>query len=72
MLSTDDILNQIKSIDKSIELDYKTIELYKQAGGTDLRSPFSLTFLQLIATVQGNIATKQLQITMLQLGLRNI
>lgn len=72
MLSTTEILEQIQSIHKSIELDSKSIELYRKAIGTDLISPLSLTFLQLIATIQGNVATKQLQITMLQLGLRNI
>lgn len=72
MLYIQDVIEQIQSIQKSIDLDYKAIQLYRQAVGTDLSSPRSLIFLQLIATLQGNVATKQLQITMLQILLRTI
>lgn len=72
MLSTQDIAEQLQSIHASIALDEKAIAIYKQAAGTNLTSSLSLTFLQLIATIQGTIATKQLQVTMLQLGLRSI
>lgn len=69
VLSFDDIVEQIQSIKKSIDLDYNTIEAYKPL----LKNTNQFIVVsQLIATVQGNIATKQLQITMLQLGLRNI
>ena len=72
MLSTQAIIDQIQSIKKSIDLDYQSIEIYRKATSADLSSSRSLTFLQLIATLQGNVATKQLQITMLQIHLRVI
>lgn len=72
MLSVQDVVEQIKSIKKSIDLDYQAIEIYKKSASADLSSSRSLTFFQLIATLQGNVATKQLQITMLQIHLRVI
>lgn len=69
MLSYDDILEQIESIKKSIDFDYQSIEGYRKSlSGASQH----LAILQIIATIQGNVATKQLQITMLQLGLRDI
>ena len=70
MLSTHDIAEQLQSIHKSIDLDQKAIELHRQ---TMITFPsMALYYLQIIATIQGTIATKQLQVTMLQLGLKNI
>lgn len=68
ILSFDNIIEQIQSIKKSIDLDYNTIETYRTLLN---RTDQFIVVSQLIATVQGNIATKQLQITMLQLGLRD-
>jgi len=69
VLSFDDIVEQIQSIKRSIDLDYSAIEGYR----TLLKNTNQfIAVSQLIATVQGNVATKQLQITMLQLGLRDI
>ncbi len=72
MLSVTDIAAQLESIHRSIALDKQTIEIYKQAAGSDLTSPLSITFLHMVATVQGTIATKQLQASLLQMHLRLI
>lgn len=72
ILSFDDIIEQIKSIQKSIDSDSRAINEYKECLKADPMSVETLIRKQILTTLQGNIATKQLRITMLQLGLRDI